>query len=207
MNIHFVRHAESCGNATEDYSTDAHDALSDAGLAQAEELAMRLHPAHFDAVYCSPLRRAVQTILPYAQARSLQVEIWPELAEACWQMDRSVHEHDEPRFATGHNLAGLDTTLLHFRENRPLAPAKDETYSEGIVRLRKGIRLLSDRHQGTDHNILIVSHGYANARLIELLLGMDPIGRFDHANTGMSLLVEDNGMFAARYINRLRLEC
>ena len=38
MDLRFLRHAESIGNATNDYSTDIHDRLSVRGHAQAEAL-------------------------------------------------------------------------------------------------------------------------------------------------------------------------
>jgi len=186
-----------------DYSTSAHDALSDVGIAQSVDLAERLQEARFDALYCSPSRRAVQTILPSAGAKSRVVEIWPELDEACWQEDRSVNEHEELRFVESESLSDLDSKGFRFRDSRPIRPPEDETYSEGIFRLGKVIELLFERHKGTEDNILIVGHGYSISRLIELLLRIDPISRFKHANTGMSLVTEDDKIFNVQYINRL----
>jgi hypothetical protein len=64
--------------------------------------------------------------------------------------------------------------------------------------------MLWERHGGGQETILIVGHEFAGGRLIELLLNVEPGGRFYHANTGLTRLVEgDDGIFIARFINRL----
>ncbi len=55
--------------------------LNDNGRSQAESLAAALTHAPIQAVYSSPLERAVQTAEPLAAARGLKVEIRPALCE------------------------------------------------------------------------------------------------------------------------------
>jgi 2,3-bisphosphoglycerate-dependent phosphoglycerate mutase len=55
--------------------------LSDAGHDQARRLADWLRHEHIDAIYSSPMRRAVQTAAPLAEAFGLEPVIDDELAE------------------------------------------------------------------------------------------------------------------------------
>jgi probable phosphoglycerate mutase len=61
--------------------------LSDAGHDQARRLADWLRHEHIDAIYSSPMRRAVQTAAPLAEAFGLEPVIDDELAE----FDRGQH--------------------------------------------------------------------------------------------------------------------
>ena len=89
MKLLLIRHAESNGNAAGgDYSVDNADALSPRGLAQADTLATCLESWTIDKVIVSPQQRALQTIAPYLAKTDRTGEVWPEMAEACWQEER-----------------------------------------------------------------------------------------------------------------------
>jgi broad specificity phosphatase PhoE len=207
MKLYLVRHGESNGNATGDYSTKSHDNLSENGLSQARDLADRLKDFRFDAIYCSPLQRSIQTITPYAISQDLKIEIWPELAEACWQEDTTILEKDTPIYSAVDALTDLQKTYFTFRENQQRTPCEDETYSHGVHRLEQAIDLIKNLHENSTDHILIVGHGYANCILIELLLGLPHTQTFDHVNTGISLLKEnEKGIFKVKFINRFRLD-
>ncbi|MFM1790414.1 MAG: hypothetical protein RLZZ526_741 [Actinomycetota bacterium] len=55
--------------------------LSEAGHAQARHFADYMNLEHFDAIYSSPMKRAVQTAEPLAALKSLPIEIVPGVAE------------------------------------------------------------------------------------------------------------------------------
>ena len=202
MKLLLIRHGESKGNAIGDYIPPAHDTLSATGLTQAVKLVDRLVGWEFAAAYCSPLQRAIETIIPYAQSSGCSVEIWPELAEACWQDERDEAAGAKPRYQPSAILERLNLPRFHFRGNAAIRPVDDEIYGEGMARVYTAAGLLRERHMGREDTILVVSHGHFITRLIELLLGMSPTGRFHHANTGMSLLSEEKGRFTADFINR-----
>ena len=63
--------------------------LSEAGRAQSERLAAYLSSERIDALYSSPMRRAVQTAMPIGDAHHLSVEIEEDVAE--W--DRHSNEY------------------------------------------------------------------------------------------------------------------
>ncbi len=202
MKIYFVRHAQSMGNLTGDYSTNIHDTLSDNGKKQSLILSERLKGLVFNKIYCSPLKRAFHTIKPYVLCNNLKAEIWPELAETCWQDDRSIIEDDTAKYKEYSFLKDEELDYFHFRDNKPLLPIEEETYSQGICRLESVVKLISSKTKDND-TILIVSHAFAISRLIELFLGLNPNGVFDFDNTGISLLETDKKEFKVSYINRL----
>ena len=203
MHIYLVRHGQSMGNATNDYSTAQHDQLSPTGWKQAHSLIERLADQVFDAMYVSPLQRAIETISPLAEARQAKIEVWPELAECCWQQEKTPPDREAGwRAAPCHDIERFDPTFFFFREGRPLMPAEPETYAEGLNRVYAAAELLRKRHGGGTERVLMVSHGFFLAQFIELLMGHEPQRRIDHANTGISLLVEKDGLFTIKYINR-----
>jgi broad specificity phosphatase PhoE len=97
---------------------------------------------------------------------------------------------------------------LHDRFVPPGAPSfwapEGEVYCEGLARIEQVAQRLLERHAGTPDSVLVVGHEYAGGRLIEMLLGIEPLGRLSHANTGLSRLLEQaDGTFVARFLNRL----
>lgn len=205
MKLFFVRHGQSIGNLTEDYSTSHHGQLSDFGQWQAQQLVERLQGMQFDAIVVSPLERAAQTILPYLKANNTAAEIWSELAEACYQEDRETRAPAHMRY--GSPVACCDYDGQYFRireaEQGTSLPPHDENYQEGLRRINWVYNKLLQDYKGTDSSVLVVGHGHAGSRLLELFMGMEPTGRIDHANTGLSLLERlPSGQFIIRYINR-----
>jgi probable phosphoglycerate mutase len=55
--------------------------LNDRGREQARQLVNRLEETKFDAIYSSPLERAVQTAEPLARARQMDISLAPEIIE------------------------------------------------------------------------------------------------------------------------------
>ncbi len=73
--LYLVRHANSV------WSTDAQRSLSAAGLRDAERVAGILKHYPIDAIFCSPSRRAIQTITPLAAVLNLPINSDHRLAE------------------------------------------------------------------------------------------------------------------------------
>ena len=200
MRLYLVRHAESQGNATGDYSTVLSDRLSSRGMQQAEALALRLAALRIDHVFVSPLTRAMQSIAPYLRHVSRCAEIWPELAEACWQEEKT----EVPAAVWRHEsctLAEEFSALLRFRDNDGRRPVDDETCAEGLCRVHAvADRLLAPFLRQADC-IVLLSHGFCIDRLMKRLLGTDVF--FDHGNTAASLLSYD-GAWRCEFTNRMR---
>lgn len=83
-----ARHGETNWNIERRFQGQFDIALNARGRAQAEALARELAGAHFDRVYSSDLRRAMNTAAPIAQALGLPVLATQRLREkddGAWQ--------------------------------------------------------------------------------------------------------------------------
>jgi probable phosphoglycerate mutase len=139
--------------------------LSDAGHRQSELLADYLASEHIDAVYTSPLRRAVQTAAPLAERLGMPATVVDDVAE----YDRGASHYvpieelkasGDPRFHELMTGAGLDP----FDEFEP--------------RVIGAFDQLIDRHAG--HTIVVVCHGGVINVVLAGVLGLptEPPGFF-----------------------------
>lgn len=198
MSFILVRHAQSQGNATGDYSTATHDSLSELGLRQARCLADALRPMRFTHVIASPLTRAVQTIHPYLLAAGRQAEIWPELAEGCWQERELSSVSDFPTEPC--ELAPEAAACFRFRDGRAIRPCGHETYAQGLYRARLVLERLSEAHAGND--VLVVTHGHMLREMLNLVVkSLEPV-RFPHENCAMTSITRDGDQWMIDYTNR-----
>jgi len=204
MQFYFVRHAQSMGNMTNDYGTSAHDQLSPTGWQQAARLVERLAEMHFDHIYVSTAARAMQTIIPFLKHHNVRANLWPALQEACWQRD---HTAPVPaRSAPPIDFVMPPEASMHFDvlAGCQVFPPAGETYQEGRVRVIAVYKHLLRWHSGQAETILVVGHEFAGGRLVELLLGLEPDGRIQHSNTGLTYLIEqDDHTFHLKFANRI----
>ena len=80
-NIYIIRHAKSIANENGLFGGITDYELSKEGLQQAENLAIRLKKYEIDNIYCSPLKRAIQTITPTSIIKNKKVNIVDDLRE------------------------------------------------------------------------------------------------------------------------------
>jgi len=204
MQLYFVRHGQSMGNLTGDYSSLAHDQLSPNGWQQAERLVERLAGIDFDHIYVSTAKRTIQTITPYLKHNSLRAKLWPDLQEACWQRDRTAPA--PPRTTPRPNFVMPQELNAHFDllDGHQTLPYAGEVYSESRARIIEVHEKLMRWHGGQETTILIVGHEFAGGRLVDLLLGLEPDGHIYHTNTGLTHLTQlENGRFRLRFSNRV----
>ncbi len=81
MKTTILRHAKSIANENGLFGGITDYDLSKDGLIQAENLATRLNDFNIDAIYSSPLKRAIKTIEPTAKAKELKIDIIDDLRE------------------------------------------------------------------------------------------------------------------------------
>jgi broad specificity phosphatase PhoE len=81
MYLHCVRHGESTYNAEGRVQGQSDVPLSELGLRQAEAVAAAMAELPIEAVYSSPLRRAMQTAQPLADRLRLPITTDPRLME------------------------------------------------------------------------------------------------------------------------------
>lgn len=164
VEIILARHGETEWNATEIFRGRADVALNDTGLKQAQLLGEYLSREKIDAVYASPLQRAVKTAEAVAGFHTLDVNIVDNLNDIdCgeWQglTLREVKEKyeelyqdwldtpEQVRLPGGESLADVRSRALPFLQDT-------------VMRCGKG-------------KIVLVSHRVVNKVLLCALLGLD----------------------------------
>jgi len=187
--IYFVRHAETMGNLTHQHSKQNDRTLSPEGRRQVQALTRILDHLRIDHIIVSPKHRALKTILPYLKKHHRVAEIWPELAECCWQKQRELST-DIPARGSPVRLDAAMTPYFSFATADDRFTFQTRGYGQGIVQTFLATEKIKQRFAGSQQRILVVGHYHAGSRLIEILQGQDPIGRYKIANTQLLHLRE-----------------
>jgi broad specificity phosphatase PhoE len=196
----FVRHGATLANVHRPYLLQGlrpNLDLTDAGRRQARAAAAALRDYPISRVYCSPLKRAVQTAEPIAGALGLPVQrhkgfleadlglwsglTWPEV-ERHWPEESRAFREDAERcgYLGGENLAEVRNRVL---------PAVEE---------------LAEGHDG--EMVAVVGHGVVNRVLLAHWLGL-PLRcarRLPQENGGFSIVDWDGGGASVRTLNAVR---
>jgi broad specificity phosphatase PhoE len=164
--IYWVRHGENWANITRELSTRQVDySLTPRGVLQAEQTAEFFRGQAVDAVFSSPLKRALETAAPIAAALGLPVQIIEEFRE----LNVGALEDQLP----GREAWKLHDDLLHAwldDRGRDTAFPAGEDYHTMLARLVKGLRLAARYERA-----VVVAHGgLLYAALPDLVDGMDP---------------------------------
>ena len=202
LDVYLIRHAETMGNVTLDYSETNQCTFSPKGLTQVAGITEKLKDFSFDDVLVSPTWRTRQTILPYLKAHHVTAEICPEVEECCCDCRgdtapaADIHLGDKIVISEGEApYFKLRDTNTMFR----FAPATDEEAAGQIRRAGDHIR---SRFGGSGKSILIVTHSCSGGRLISDLLGLDYGGRFGPGNAALTHLRQGpDGRFTLLTLN------
>lgn len=159
--IYLIRHAENdyVGKKLAGWKPGVH--LNEKGRRQAQALAERLAGVRLEAVYSSPLERAIETAAPLAQARRLPILRRPALGEV---------KYGE---WTGRSLKALARTRLwrvvQFRPSAVRFPG-GETFPELQMRVVGALEAIRAEHpKGA---VAVVSHGDAIRVAVAHYLGV-----------------------------------
>lgn len=237
MELYLIRHGQSFNNALmEDINKRVKDPnLTGVGVQQAAHVAQFLseatnleqivrhsadspqrHEAHTHDIthlYCSPMRRAMQTAQPIASALDIVPEVWVDIHEhgGIWLlvdgeeqgftgMTRAEIEAEFPGYV-------LPETITESGWYRP--EQKQEPYeiaAARAMRIARDLRIRAASDTGKDDKLAIVTHGTLIDLLLKALLHRLPGDSFFHwhYNTGITRLdfLED-GRMSVRYINRV----
>ncbi len=171
MDLYLVRHAETVANATKDYSHANQRTFSPRGRREIDALDAKLAAYRFDHVLVSPTWRTRHTIAPWLAHTGRVAEIWPELAECCYQADR-----DTPASAALERGHAIDVeeelqALFTFRGDDARRWIEAKTWADSRLQVDEAIRLLRERYAGTGDAVLVVGHFKASARIVAALLG------------------------------------
>jgi broad specificity phosphatase PhoE len=155
--------------------------LNEAGRRQAERLAAWLEPIALDAIYSSPLERALETARPIGAAKGLNVqaaEAWNEIDFGDW---------------TGRELADLDP-IPEWRRFNTLRSSSTipggENMAEVLGRVLRELDRLTALHPASAACVAVVSHGDVLRTLLAYALGipLDLLLRLEISPASISVL-------------------
>ena len=161
--IILARHGETDWNVGEVFRGRIDVELNETGIKQAELLAEYLSGVQVDAIYSSPLRRALKTAEEIAGHNKLEVNIAPGLIDfdfGEWQ--GLSHQEVKDKYKE------LYTKWVNHPEQvkMPAGESMDDVRERAVTVVDDVIR----RHAGT---VVLVSHRVVNKVLICALLGLD----------------------------------
>jgi len=162
--IILVRHGQTAWNKEEIFRGRIDIDLDETGLEQSRLLARALSKFQINAVYSSPLKRALNTAIPVANYLQIEVSIddhFIDMNYGRWE-GKSCNEIKET-FITLYQKWIKDPHLLKIPDGETL----DEVRRRTVTRLYQ----LLDKHK--EETIVIVSHRVVNKVLICALLGLD----------------------------------
>jgi probable phosphoglycerate mutase len=177
-----VRHGATTLSAEDRFAGSTDVALSDEGRHQAARLGLRLADDAIAAVYCSPMRRTIETAALIAEAHKLAPVTRPGLREidhGHWE--GLTRQEVEQRFGVEYARWEEDPFTV--------APAGGECGVDVMARALPIVRSLIEAHK--DQNVLVVSHKATIRLVISSLLGFDARGyrdRLDQAPACLNVL-------------------
>ncbi|MBN2190795.1 MAG: histidine phosphatase family protein [Candidatus Aureabacteria bacterium] len=185
LKVYITRHAETMGNVTGNYSEENQRRFSPKGLTQIEHISDKLKDYRFDYVFVSPMYRTQYTILPYLKSHNITAEIWPEIDEKCFDITSStVPSKTIPEDGL---IELFDEKYFKLRDASSTRMYDPRNASEGLAQFLKA-RDMIERYSGSGKSMLLVCHYCTGSRLIEILLELEPRGRFGPKNCAVSLL-------------------
>jgi len=189
VEITFIRHAQTTGNAAGRWQGHTNSRLSDVGKVQVRRLAERFAGSEFDVVVASDLQRTLDTAAALGHAIEPDPR-WREPFFGTWE-DRTTGEimAEDPDLVAA-LFAGADIA----------APGGGELMSDVVERTRAALYELIERVG--DGKVAIVSHGMALLMLIATLLRTRrPTPLRLLGNTSTATAVFDRDRFSLRVYN------
>ena len=177
--LYLIRHGATALSLEDRFAGATDVELSDEGRAQVEHLAQRLADDKITAVYCSPMRRTVETAAILARPHGLTPiprEGLREIHHGRWEgMRRPEVEAQYPD-----EYAEWEADPFTF------APAGGESGLNVLARALPVIREIVLQHAG--ENVVVVSHKATIRLLISSLLGFDARGYRDRLDQSPACL-------------------
>jgi len=170
--------------------------LGEEGRKQAGLLAARLEASPpFSAIWCSPFRRCVETIEPYATATGMEIRYDERFGEVF------VGEWEGLPFE---EIVASDEQLARmFREQEAmfgLAPG-GESGAELRARVLPAVEELLETTEG---DVAVVAHGGVINAYVASLLGLEQDMFFLPDNTSLNTVVVEDGAPRVRFLNDVR---
>ena len=189
MKIYFLRHGETDGNKDKILQGRIDNSLNDNGKIQAMNARKEIDGLVFDAVYTSPLKRAVETAII---ASGLGEE---ELIKDTKLVEISFGDLE------GKMVTGANKEMVNFFWNPDAyVPVNNaESYDSMLNRAKEFLSEIGERYKNVpDSNILVVSHGALIHGMIMLIkgLGLKDIWKANVANCSITIAEYKEGKYS-----------
>lgn len=175
MELVLVRHAEPVRVAPGSVDGPADPPLTPAGREQSERLAAWLAHEQIDAIVASPLRRALETAAPLADAIGLEVEVLDGIAEYDWRADHYIPTEELARANDWRWRAMLDGRWEELGGDPP------EVFRSRVC---DAVDDLVARHPG--RRVVVVCHGGVINCAVAQVIGLDQLLWFNPAYTSVN---------------------
>lgn len=193
MKIYIVRHGETDWNVQNRLQGQTDILLNEKGIREAERTAEKLKDIPFEAVYASPLRRAVQTAQILKGERNIPLQTDQRLIEMSFGVYEGLSSINEDYLIP-------DKDFFYKFQKRPslyIPPEGGETFEEVCARTTGFLRELAAKEEYRDSSILVVAHGASIRGLLSSLWMKGDIDRFwgsgPQKNCSVTLLQAENG--------------
>lgn len=162
MIVYCVRHGESCYNAEGRIQGQSDVPLSQLGHRQSRAVAAALAGLPVEAIYSSPLRRAMQTARPIAEVLKLAIRTDPRLMEvhAGEFQDRLRVDLEEQ----------YPEAMARWRGGHPDFPLPGGETRRHLM--KRGLEAFQQIAGGGQEQVVVVSHGGLLAAALKALLGI-----------------------------------
>jgi broad specificity phosphatase PhoE len=189
-----VRHGETEWNRAERFRGRVDVPLNETGHGQAQAVARRLASWPLEAVYSSPLNRALDTAQPIAAACGLDLSVLDALIDVDYGdwaglSAEEAEARDPNLFATWRD----NPHLVHFPRGESLEQVRQRSW--------EAVEALCGAHPG--ETVALVSHVVVNRVLISAALGLggDGFWRIGQDNTAISVLEALAGRYRLLLLN------
>jgi probable phosphoglycerate mutase len=170
VTLYFLRHGQTAYSKTGGYcGTPENDpGLTPEGIAMAESFARAYSSLPWQAVFVSPLHRAIQTATPLCETTGMKMQIREGLKEIAYGKWEGMHPKQIDRLFHDLYVAWLTDPAW-------TAPPGGE---RGIDIARRSSQVIEEiEHKYQDGNILLVSHKATIRIILCSLMGID-VGRY-----------------------------
>lgn len=237
MILYLIRHAQSENNHFDNWNALDHKppgetfvrksdpALTDIGLAQADHLARHLARVadktdlrdrivveagyRIEKLYCSPMKRAIQT----ANAIATEMNIRPELCMDVFEEGGIWLQNPESGERIGKKGMSRNEMIAQFPRMQLAQEVKQEgwwfgsfeTHNEMKLRASKVALRIRQRATSSNDVVAIVSHGTFIIHLLRILTNQADGSNvaFSHQNTGLTRLDFAEDHIRVRYSNQI----
>ena len=159
MKLFVVRHGQTDWNVQNLLQGSTDIDLNKTGINQALQTSEKLSSIHFDAIYSSPLKRAIDTANAIKLNRDLPIIKEPRLIER--------------EFGDYEGLSGKNLDLKKYWDYQLNASDKSlEPIQVFFARVNSFLEDIINKYKNTDKNILVVTHNGVNLAIDSILNGM-----------------------------------